>query len=183
MRVRPAVRCDLRAVCTVRIESWRRAYAGIVPADYLAAMDVEADVARRAGRPWPDPSGSVETMVADEDGTVCGFVSFGPYRADDDSPEIPAAGEIYAIYLPPDRLSSGVGRTLMRAALERIDERGLTPVLLWVLRDNARARRFYERAGFTVDGATHTFEVGGVFLPEVRYRREAVTTLSVGQPV
>jgi hypothetical protein len=42
---------------------------------------------------------------------------------------------------------------------------------LWVLRDNWRARRFYERAGFAPDGATNVLTGLGDVL-EVRYRQQ-----------
>ena len=45
-------------------------------------------------------------------------------------------------------------------------------MLLWVLKGNDRARRFYQRAGFTADGAEEPFDVDGVAVPEVRYVRE-----------
>jgi hypothetical protein len=41
----------------------------------------------------------------------------------------------------------------------------------WVLPDNARARRFYEVAGWITDGIQRTSEVLGVVVPEVRYRQ------------
>ena len=42
---------------------------------------------------------------------------------------------------------------------------------LWVLEANTRARRFYERAGFALDGGWQSEEIAtGVFLDEVRYR-------------
>ncbi|RAS29045.1 hypothetical protein BCL80_107157 [Streptomyces avidinii] len=44
-------------------------------------------------------------------------------------------------------------------------------ITLWVLKENVRARRFYERAGFRPDGAEETFEAGGARVPEVRYTR------------
>jgi RimJ/RimL family protein N-acetyltransferase len=47
---------------------------------------------------------------------------------------------------------------------------GYQAITLWVLRDNQRARRFYERAGFLPDGATNVLNgLGGII--EVRYRR------------
>ena len=47
---------------------------------------------------------------------------------------------------------------------------GYRCIMLWVLEDNARARRFYERAGFAPDGARHGLpDLGGV--TEIRYRR------------
>ena len=48
---------------------------------------------------------------------------------------------------------------------------GFAESVLWVLPGNVRARRFYERAGWTADGAEKISEVFGVTVPEVRYRR------------
>jgi RimJ/RimL family protein N-acetyltransferase len=42
--------------------------------------------------------------------------------------------------------------------------------VLWTLAGNARARRFYERAGFTPDGATSRL-AGLGHVEEVRYAR------------
>ena len=49
---------------------------------------------------------------------------------------------------------------------------GFRAATLWVLRGNERARRFYERAGWTVDGARKDDVVAGVPVTEVRYRRD-----------
>jgi RimJ/RimL family protein N-acetyltransferase len=46
---------------------------------------------------------------------------------------------------------------------------GYASITLWVLEANARARRFYQKAGFTPDGARHELDdLGGV--TEIRYR-------------
>ena len=47
---------------------------------------------------------------------------------------------------------------------------------LWVLEDNPRARRFYERAGWHPDGARKAEERWGVRAPEVRYRKSFTLT-------
>jgi RimJ/RimL family protein N-acetyltransferase len=58
----------------------------------------------------------------------------------------------------------------MGRVLDAASAAGYLSVRLWVLRDNSRARRFYERAGFAPDGASHTLDgLGGV--TEIRYRR------------
>jgi RimJ/RimL family protein N-acetyltransferase len=44
-------------------------------------------------------------------------------------------------------------------------------VTLWVLEDNPRARQFYERAGWTIDGGRKAEARWGVRAPEVRYRK------------
>ena len=43
---------------------------------------------------------------------------------------------------------------MMAAAVGHLVEGGFERAVLWVLRDNPRARRFYERAGWTLTGAT-----------------------------
>jgi GNAT superfamily N-acetyltransferase len=80
-------------------------------------------------------------------------------------------GELYALYLLPAWWSAGVGRALMTSALDSLRGDRYRRVVLWVLADNARARRFYERAGFTLDGGTNVLTgLGGVL--EVRYTRD-----------
>ena len=65
----------------------------------------------------------------------------------------------------------GVGAALLRTSTARCEAAGHDRMLLWVLKENARARRFYEQNGFTADGAEEPFEVEGVGIPEVRYAR------------
>lgn len=80
-------------------------------------------------------------------------------------------GELYALYLLPTWWSAGVGRALMTSVLDALRGDRYRRVVLWVLADNARARRFYGRAGFTVDGGTNILTgLGGVL--EVRYTRD-----------
>ena len=46
-----------------------------------------------------------------------------------------------------------MGRSLMAAALDSLRERGCTEATVWSFAANERANSFYERAGFTRDGA------------------------------
>lgn len=79
-------------------------------------------------------------------------------------------GEVYAIYLVPAAWSTGTGRALMDAALGGLRAAGYRRVVLWVLAGNARARRFYDKAGFAPDGTTNILTgLGGV--EELRYAR------------
>lgn len=167
LRIRAMTPDDCEAVAAVRIGGWRWAYAGLMPRAYLDALSVEADAARRRGR-LADGDGTVVNVVAERDGAVVGWACFGPCR-DEDAP--PGAEELYALYVRPDNVSTGVGRALMDTWLERATAGGRSPLLLWVLEENDRARRFYEKAGFTPDGAREPFEAGGVDVPEVRYAR------------
>jgi RimJ/RimL family protein N-acetyltransferase len=159
--VRPATAADARAVAEVRFASWRETYGRLLPPDVWDRVDLDAWTARHAQR---FSSGRQPTLVAETGGAVRAFAAYGPCRDDD----LPGAGEVYAIYAHPDDWSTGLGRALLPAAVEAV---GVTPVVLWVLEDNPRARRFYELAGFVADGARKQADMlGGVQLPEIRYR-------------
>jgi RimJ/RimL family protein N-acetyltransferase len=104
--------------------------------------------------------------VAEVDGNIVGFVGVGPSRDSD------AQGELYTIYVDPAHWGTGVGRELIRAGEERMRELGYRHVVLWVLDVNARARRFYEVAGWTADGECRTIEFVGQSISEVRYAKQ-----------
>ncbi|MFD5099006.1 GNAT family N-acetyltransferase [Streptomyces albidochromogenes] len=71
----------------------------------------------------------------------------------------------------PEHHGSGAGRALTAVLLARAAADGHARMVLWVLTRNARARRFYERAGFVTDGAEAPFDVLGTTVPETRYAR------------
>lgn len=163
--VRLARPADAAAIVDVRIAAWRAAYAGLMPADYLAAMDDDrpAVVARLADR--LDGSLSHTSLVGlDAAGVVVGACAFGPGR--DEEPE---AGELYAINVRPQAWGSGVGRALLREAEQALA--GFPTAYLWVVEGNARARRFYERSGWPPDGGRKTDDRFGTGVTEVRCRR------------
>lgn len=163
---RPARADDLRPVTVLHVMAWQHAYQGIVPQSHLDSLDVEEAIARRAEH-WPWPG----SQVAELDGVIAGWTSVGPYRGEGCPP---GSGEVYAIYVHPEYWSAGVGRSLLHSGMNLLAAQQLSPVFLWVLAGNARARRFYERAGFVPDGAEEGFEAGGAIVPEVRYRHPGV---------
>jgi GNAT superfamily N-acetyltransferase len=78
-------------------------------------------------------------------------------------------------YLDRQVAGTGLGRRLHEAGVGWLAEQGWTRALLWVLRDNARARRFYELCGWRADGVTKTVPRPDlVDLDEVRYERPLV---------
>ncbi|MFE0098666.1 GNAT family N-acetyltransferase [Streptomyces sp. NPDC059015] len=159
---------DCEAVAAVRVGGWRHAYAGLMPRSYLDAMDEAEDAGRHRARLAAAEASGVVHLVAEYDGEVAGWGCCGPYR---DQGATTGDGEVYALYVRPDRIGTGVGRALLDALTARAESDGRPALLLWVLRENRRARRFYEKAGFRADGAEEPFEVDGVAVPEVRYRR------------
>ena len=71
----------------------------------------------------------------------------------------------------PEAWGTGLGRALMTATLSHLAGCGFESATLWVLDTNARARRFYARAGWTADGSAKQDDIGGALVTEVRYGR------------
>ncbi|WP_200303150.1 GNAT family N-acetyltransferase [Streptomyces adelaidensis] len=165
--IREMTPADCRPVAEIRIGGWRTAYAGLVPQSYLDAMDVEEDAEKRRAM-LAKPGSSVVNLIAERAGQVVGWAAYGPYR---DGEVRTGDAELYALYIRPGHFGGGVGSALLRASTDRCTTAGHGRVLLWVLKDNTRARRFYGHHGFTSDGAEEPFEVDGVEVPEVRYVR------------
>jgi GNAT superfamily N-acetyltransferase len=168
VKIRVATPDDAPAIETIRVQGWRSAYRHVFPPDDLDALPIDPD--RWRPRLHVPPPGWT-TMMCEHDGRVVGFASIGPSR-DEDGP-----GELYAIYVDPDAWSTGAGRALMVEAERRLAARYDT-ALLWVLEDNPRARRFYERAGWAPDGTRKAEERFGVRAPEVRYRKDFTSSRS-----
>ena len=63
----------------------------------------------------------------------------------------------------------GSGPALLAASLDALRASGFATASLWVLEDNPRARRFYEREGWAVDGGQRQEDVLGVTINEVGY--------------
>jgi L-amino acid N-acyltransferase YncA len=165
-RIRRATAADARGIAEVHVGSWRHAYRGLLPDGFLDRLSVEEREAswREAFR---DRGAAV--FVAEEEGRVIGFASFGPSRDGDAGPEV---GEIPAIYVDPTVVGAGVGRALLDAAIEAMREAGYRRATLWVLEANAHARRFYERAGWRWDGTVSRHDFDCANEPVVRYAVE-----------
>ena len=129
---------EIRGKAYVHWRAWHEAYAGIVSREYLDRLTLEK--CEKMAFSWPQ-----NTLVAKENDKVIGFVCYG-----DRGEEAPEAGEIFALYVLAAYYGTGVGRTLMNAGLDRLKD--YSEVRLWVLKENGRAVRFYEKCGFRPDG-------------------------------
>jgi GNAT superfamily N-acetyltransferase len=148
--VRLAAREDARAIATVRIETWRAAYEGLIDQAVLDRMNVDREAQRRAEL-WEhyhsDARGA--ELIAEVDGELAGWAAMGPSLDED----LSADGQIYAMYALPSFWSAGVGHALMVDAESRLRAAGFESAHLWVLQGNERAGSFYERHGWREDGA------------------------------
>jgi ribosomal protein S18 acetylase RimI-like enzyme len=167
--IRPAQTHDAAEIARIHVRTWQAAYRAQLPDAYLKSLD--AEIEQRTAR-WERAIANAASrhqrqLVVQDGEQVAGFVTFGP---SEDEPDDAQIGEVYAIYVDPGSWGRGFGRELFAAAESGLTAAGFGAATLWVLETNARARRFYEAAGWAADGAEKTERQGEVELHEVRYR-------------
>lgn len=149
---RKATQADAIAIGTLHVASWHETYTGLLPDAILAGLSVDARTAM-----WstvlaaPDEFGCIAVVVAEDNGRVIGFGSCGQQR-DHGLTAKGFTGEFGAIYVLRSHQGRGVGRSLIAAMSRELSAVGHGAACLWVLRQNAPARAFYEKLGGIVVG-------------------------------
>jgi GNAT superfamily N-acetyltransferase len=159
--LRWAVPDDAADLADVHVTTWQEAYRGIFPDEFLSGLNRE-----RRARWWADfITNGARVHVAEADGSVVGFC----HATDSDDA---GWGEVFAIYVHPDHWGVGHGHSLLSVGEMTLAEAGHTRALLWVIEDNRRGRRFYERQGWAVGKPFRVEEIGGVQVTELRYEKD-----------
>ena len=140
VRVRPATLDDAEAIERIRVETWRTTYRGLLPDGLIDGLRESADQRRERLR---FQRADQFSFVAEHAGQVAGYALGGPERTGDAE----YRGEVYAIYVLPAHQGKGLGRALIRESARELARRGLHSLVIWVLRENAVGRGFYERLG------------------------------------
>ncbi len=165
MILRPAVPEDALAVARVHVSAWQEAYRTLLPDEYLNRLSAD-ERAQRYDFSNPDPL-TPQTIVAMEDGLIVGFATTS--RSRDES--LSDYGELCALYVDPEYWGRGFGVALAAEARSRLIQLGFRDALLWVLKGNHRAERFYLNDGWSADGQERTDVVWGATVEEIRYLR------------
>jgi ribosomal protein S18 acetylase RimI-like enzyme len=166
--IRIASLADAPDLASVHVASWRETYVGMVPAGMLSSLSVDGRAAMWAQiMREPATSSSTAVYLAEFDRKIVGFGSCGSQRAET-LKERGYDGEISAIYVLKAFQRHAIGTRLLFALAYDLSARGFGAASLWVLRDNAPARRFYERYGAQVIAEREDVRRDGVLL-EVAY--------------
>ncbi len=169
MIVRPADSAHAEAIARVQVRAWEESYRGLIPDAAFAPHAVDVRIGQWRGT-LGDPL--VLVNVAERDGSICGFGSAGKARAG-----LPAASEIYSLYLLKAVKRQGVERMLFTHLREALTARGFASLGLWVLANNLPARRFYEAMAGRA-GETRISREGGLALEDIAYLWDDIASLS-----
>lgn len=129
---------EIKGKAFVHWKSWHEAYPGLVDQEYLDALTLEK--CEKIAYSWPN-----NLIVAKHEGRVIGFIGYG-----DRGNEAPNTGEIFALYVLSEYYGKGVAQQLMKTGLEQLNH--YSQICFWVLKENQRAIRFYQKCGFIPDG-------------------------------
>jgi GNAT superfamily N-acetyltransferase len=162
--LRQATRADAAAIGSLHVASWRETYAGILPNEMLADLSVETRTAM-----WseilgdPDARRDTAVIVAEDNGRLIGFGACGRQR-DEALADAGYDGEIGAVYIFRSHQKRGAGRSIMAALSRALSGMGHEAASLWVIRENAPARAFYEALGGEIVGEKREEWPGGTFV-------------------
>jgi GNAT superfamily N-acetyltransferase len=167
--VRPARPDDAAEIGRIQVETWRTAYADILPAAVLDGISVE-DAAATWGTAITDPpDGRHHVLVALEQEWRVGFVALGP--ADDlepDDPEPATTLALAVILVEPRWGRRGHGSRLLAAAVDHARGDGMTRAVIWIPEGDAASREFLISAGWAPDGLARALDTGAGELREIR---------------
>lgn len=168
MMIRLSTPADADRLAEVTLVSWQAAYRGLLPDRYLRELKLGDQ--RKA---WYRNLANVgfTSFLHEADGRVQGYINLWPGRSGKTSMEITA------LYVRPESWRRGVGLALMERAMSTVRDRGMQSAYLWVLRDNRRARAFYERCGLSRIGTSREDRsFGGSTVSELQYRKDGLNS-------
>jgi GNAT superfamily N-acetyltransferase len=177
--VRPARPEDVGEIARIQLDTWRTAYARLLPAEVLEGITREQAEARWAEAVARPPSPRHHVLVATEQQWTVGFVAFGPADPDDaegafaqdGSAADGRAGSVLTLLVEPRWGRRGHGSRLLAATVDHLRADGLGRAVTWVLDRDTASTSFYESAGWERDGYARTLQApGGAEIREVRLR-------------
>lgn len=155
-KIREAEQGDCNGIGKVYCDSWNATYQKLLPKTCLDSLT--------AANCAPDKV-SIDDLVLVKQERVLGICHVSEARNRDNK----VWGEIVAIYLLPEIWGSGAGSELLQRALKKLKQDGFKNMCLWVLKDNIRARKFYQKNGFIISGDEREIEIAGCNIREVEY--------------
>lgn len=156
----PLTPVDAPDVADLHLQIWQQAYAPIFGAERLQQLP-----AAEFRKVWQErlQAGDYQCLGIYAQEQLAGFCGWGDYSS--------STAEIYHFYLHPDYWGQGVAEQAMGQLINRIKAAGYPEVLLWVLKANIRAQRFYQKWGFVPTGAEQQRTRYGLLLHEVQFRK------------
>ena len=141
IKIRNIKKEDITEVVNIQIDGWRAAYKGMIDDEYLENMNVEKKIKMRE-KDYKE----TRFIVAEINNEIVGFCRYTDNM--EKTPETPEVDcELRALYVKPELKHNGIGKKMFQYAVNEFKNMGKTKMVLWCLKDNVLARKFYEKMG------------------------------------
>lgn len=167
--VRPARPEDAGEIGRIQVDTWRTAYATILPEPIRVALTEEVAAAAWRDAVLEPPSPRHHVLVALEQQWTVGFAAVGPAEDLEDGDPAPATTvEISPLLVEPRWGRRGHGSRLLAAVVDHVRGDGMTRGLVWIPEQDTSSREFYLSAGWAPDGLVRALDTGAGELREIR---------------
>jgi GNAT superfamily N-acetyltransferase len=150
---------------TAFVQAGIGAYREWAPSDWVPPTPTPEQLARVRANFDNDDAWILMALDGDE---LVGVVSMAGRTAAHAEPPPPGTIYLWQMFVRAGWQGVGLAQALMDLALAEARERGYERMTLWAAAGATRARRFYEREGWTVSGHKDDVKFG---LPLVQYER------------
>ena len=162
VHIRKVKQGDADTLAYIQTESWKAAFKGIIDADMLDKC-TNIDKARLMYQRLLDENKGNGYLLTVDNKLHC--IAYWDETRD---LELAGKAEIICIHSLPNQWRKGYGSKMMDTVLHDIAIAGYRKVMLWVFKENIRARQFYERHGFRTTGK----EKLGIESTEICYEKK-----------
>lgn len=162
--IRKATFDDAAEIANVHINSWREAYKGLLPNDFLEERPLAYKNRYELWKKVTTNADQATFVAVSENHGVVGFVNGSHGRNED----LKDHAEVWCIYLLKKYHGQKIGFNLLKTFFDTHFELGYKKGYLWVLSNNPTIS-FYEKTGGKFNGRTAEDEIGGQIVLESCY--------------
>jgi len=145
--IRQAGKQDIPRIAEIIVFGKRVAYRPIFNNDCVSFNELQVVQLYEEYKNNPD---RLDGMLIYDDGIVKGIINGRPIGD--------KVFEITDFYVEPFFVKQGIGTLLIKYLIQQVRQKGGHKIVLWVVKDNRNARRFYEVNGFIDSGKTCIIE-------------------------
>lgn len=153
---------DVKDLSYIHALSWKTAYKGIVPQEYLD--NLKNDFWVSSFEKWISDYTIIAKLVYVGNEAI-GCIAYGKSR----DVSLPDWGEIISLYVLPEYFGRGFGKALIVSAINDMHQIGFKNIYLWVLEENLQAQKFYNKNGFSKTEDKLSCEISGKQLFDLRF--------------
>ena len=145
INIRKAKNSDLNGIIRVNVETWKTAYKGVVPDNYIQGFIIRTQDKRWQKQLMNMIEENIFFIAETNKREIIGFAIGGLERSNNPNYE----GELMGIYIQKEYQRQGIGKALINKVIGKLIKLKVNTMLVWVLENNPY-RAFYDTLGGNV---------------------------------